>query len=90
MEQNLEAEHTFEGLKTNSDSIGLLKLLERLCYSYRAHKYVPLGAWNAVDKLSRLVQPNDVHEVIHYDTFRSVVEMCKASGVNFFQCVQLT
>ena len=83
VEQNLEAEETFSNLKNKSDSIGLIKLLEKLCYSYKAHEYTPLGAWNAIDKLSRLIQPEDVHEVQHYEVFRSVIEMCKASGVNF-------
>ena len=57
--------------------------MEKLCYSYRAHEYTPLGAWNAMDKLSSLTQPDDVHEVKYYDTFRSVAEMCKASGISF-------
>ena len=69
VEQNLEAEETFNDLKNSSNAIELIKLLEKLCYSYRAHKYTPLGAWNAIDKLSLLVQPDDVHEVKHYDTF---------------------
>ena len=60
-----------------------MKPLEKLCYSYRAHEFTSLGAWNAINKLSNLVQPNDVHEVKHFDTFKSVVEMCKASGINF-------
>ena len=29
-----------------------------------------------------LLQLDDGHEIKHYDTFRSVVEMCKASGVD--------
>ena len=83
VEQNLEAEEVFEDLKSKSNSIKLIKLLEKLCYSYRAHKYTLLGAWNAFDKLGNLTQPDDVHEVKYYDAFRSVVEMCKASNINF-------
>ena len=48
-----------------------------------AHKYTPLGAWEALDKLAEMKQPDDLHEVKHYKSFRSVTEMCKASGVNF-------
>ena len=83
VEQNLEAEDTFDDMKTRSSSIELIKLLEKICYSYRAHEYTPLGAWNAIDKLINMRQPDNVHEVHHYETFRSVVEMCKASSVNF-------
>ena len=35
VEQNLEAEEVFEELKNKSNSIELIKLLEKLCYSYR-------------------------------------------------------
>ena len=83
VEQNLEAEEVFEEFENKSNSIELIKLLEKLCYSYRAHEYTPLGAWNAFDKLGELKQPEHVHEVKHYETFRSVVEMCKASSINF-------
>ena len=83
VEQNLEAEDTYANIKAQSDSIELIKLLEKLCYNYRAHEFKPLGAWDAMDKLSSLQQPDHVHEVKHYETFRSVIEMCRASGVNF-------
>ena len=74
---------TFERLKNAADSIGLIKLLEKLCYSYKPHEFTPLGAWSAMDKLTVLVQPDTMHEVKHYETCKSVVEMCKASKVNF-------
>ena len=79
----MEGEQTFRNIRIQSDSIGLIKNLEKLCYSYRAHEYIPLGAWDAIDKLTLLRQPVDVYEVKHYETFRSVVEMCKAGGINF-------
>ena len=83
VEQNLEAEEVFEELKNKLNSIELIKLQEKLCYSYRAYEYTPLGARNASTKLGKLKQPEHVHEVKHYETFRSVVEMCKASSINF-------
>ena len=83
VEQNLESEDTFAEIKRKSDSIGLIKLLESLCYNFKPHEYTPLGAWTALDKLTALVQPETVHEVKHYETYKSVIEMCKASKVNF-------
>ena len=68
----------FEDLKSKSSSIELIKLLENICYRHSAHEYTPLGAWNAFDKLGDLTQPDHVH-----DTLRSVVEMCRASSINF-------
>jgi len=38
IEQLLRSENTFETLKTKYDSIGLIKLIEKLCYNYHAHK----------------------------------------------------
>ena len=83
MQRNLESSEEYSGIKERSDSIALIKLLEKICYSYRAHEYTPLGAWEALDKLADMKQPDDLHEVKHYESFRSVTEMCKASGVNF-------
>ena len=83
MEQNLEAEEVFEYHKSKSDSIEIIKLLKKLCYSYRNHEYTPIGAWNAFDKLGDLAQPDHVHEVKHYDTFSSFFKMCKTSSINF-------
>ena len=83
VEQNLEADESFAQLKESSDSIGLMRLLETLCYNYRAHEYTPLGAWDAMDKLTSMRQPEEVHEVKRYESFKSVTEMCKASGINF-------
>ena len=83
VEQNLESEDTFKDIKNRSDSIALMKLLEKLCYNYKPHEYTPLGAWTALDKLTALVQPDTVHEVKHYETYKSMVEMCKASKINF-------
>ena len=83
VERNLIGDDSFTNIKDTSDSIGLIKLLEKVCYSYRAHEYTPLGAWNAVDKLIELKQPEHVHEVKHYESFKSIVELCKASGINF-------
>ena len=83
VERNLEGDDSYAELRSKADSIGLIKLLEKICYNYRAHEYKPLGAWTSITKLSTLVQPEGVHETKHYDTFRSTVEMCKASGVNF-------
>ena len=60
-----------------------MKLLEKICYNCRAHEYTPLGAWDAMDRLSAHRQPDNVHEVKHYESFKSVTEMCKASGINF-------
>ena len=83
IEQLLTSEETFDSLKEAYDSIGLIKLLEKVCYSYHTHEYTPLGAWESMDKLCTLIQPKGTSEVKHCDKFRSVVEVCKASGVNF-------
>jgi len=53
MEQALDLEVMFKGMKEKSDSILLTKLLERICYSYQSHEYAPLGAWEAMDRLGR-------------------------------------
>ena len=44
IEQELEAHDSFLTIKVASDSIGLIKILERICYSYQSHEYPPLGA----------------------------------------------
>ena len=59
-------------------------MLERICYSYQSHEYPPLGAWEAIDRLSKCVQPpKDVDEPAHYKSVKTLVEVAKVSGVNF-------
>lgn len=43
IEQLLKSEKTFQQLKTNYDFIGLIKLIEKLCYNYHVCEYTPLG-----------------------------------------------
>jgi len=76
--QDLQSEDTY-----NNINIGLIQLIEKLCYDHKPHEYTQLGARSALDKLTSLEQPKTIHEVKHYETFKSVVEMCKASKVNF-------
>ena len=83
VERDLESDQTFKTIREQSDSISLIKLLEKMCYSYQAHEYMPLGVWNALDVLTSLRQPDEVLDVNHYETFWCVTEMCKASGINF-------
>ena len=83
IEQLLTAEESYDTLKDAYNSIGLIKLLEKVCYSCYAHEYTPLGAWESIDKLCALVQPRVTSEVRHCEKFRSVVEVCKAIRVNF-------
>ena len=42
--QNLESEETYDDIKRSSDSIELMKLIEKMCYNYKPHEYSPLGA----------------------------------------------
>ena len=75
---------TFTDLKNKSDSIGLVKLIETICYSYQSHEYPPLGAWQAIDTLGRAHQPDiNMSEANHYEKFKTIIEVCKANGINF-------
>ena len=84
IEQDLEGDDSFPPIKLASDSIGLIKILERICYSYQSHEYPPLGAWESLDRLSNTKQPDvGVSEANHHETFKTIVEVCKASTINF-------
>lgn len=52
IKQDLEADRSFLPVELVSDSIGLIKILERICYSYQSHEYPPLGAWEALGRLA--------------------------------------
>ena len=83
MEQALSGVKSFETIKEEADSIELLKTIEQICYHYQPHEYPPLGAWEAMDKLCKCTQPDHSTETDHYETIKTIVEVCKASGVNF-------
>ena len=52
IEQIFEGDESFMAIKVASDSIRLMKILERICYNY-------------------------------HETFKTIVELCKVSGINF-------
>ena len=39
MEQSLAANNKFEGIKSTSNSIALIKILEQICFNYQLHEY---------------------------------------------------
>ena len=83
MVQVLLADPNFETVKESADSIGLLKIIECICYNYQPHEYPPLGAWEALDHLGKTYQPETTSEAEHYETIRTLIKVCIASGVNF-------
>ena len=83
MEQALASHKDFKTVEVAADSIGLITMIEQICYNYQPHEYPPLGAWEALDQLGKSIQPEDVTEADHYETVKTIVEVCKASGVNF-------
>ena len=49
IEQLLKSETTFDDPKKRYDSVGLMKLIEKLCFNYHAHEYTLLGAWEGIN-----------------------------------------
>ena len=83
MEQALAGVKGFNVIKEEADSIKLLKTVEQICYNYQPHEYPPLGAWEALDKLGKAIQTENVLGTDHYKTIKTIVEVYKANGVNF-------
>ena len=54
-----------------------------MCYNYQYHDYPPLEAWDAIYTLGKSIQSENVPEADHYETVKTMVEVFKASGVNF-------
>ena len=52
VEQALEGNKTFQSIRSTSNSIALLKLIEQIAYNYQSHEYGPLAGWNSIDKMS--------------------------------------
>ena len=83
MEQSLVVNETFAELKSESDAIGLIKLIEAIFYSYQSHEYPPLGTWQSMVILAWSHQPDNVSEANHYEKFKTIIEVRKANDVNF-------
>ena len=49
MEQTLLEDKKIKVVMENSDSIGLIKLIEKICYNYQSHEFDPLGGWEVMD-----------------------------------------
>ena len=45
MEQSLAGEKEFKNIKETSETIGLIKMIERICCNYQSHEFGPLGVW---------------------------------------------
>ena len=46
---------TFTNIKEEADSVGLIKIIEQICYNYQPHEYPPLVAWEAFDMLGHII-----------------------------------
>ena len=66
-----------------SDSIALIKVIERICYNYQSHEFAPLSGWDSLDRVTAVRQPEDVLESEHYEKYKTIIEVCKASGIKF-------
>ena len=83
MEQDLSAIKGHKLMKEEADSIKLIKTIEQIFYNYQPHEYPPLGVWETIDVLRKSIQPENVLEADHYETVNTMIEVFKASGVNF-------
>ena len=83
MEQTLLAIKGYNLMKEEVDSIKLIKNIEKIYYNYQPYEYPPFGSWEALDTLGKAIQLDKVFEADHYETVKTMVEVCKASGVNF-------
>jgi len=83
MEQAFAGVMDFATTKEEDDSIKLLKTIEQICYTYQPYEYPLLRVWKALDKLGKSIQPENVLKADHYETVKTTVVVCKASGVNF-------
>ena len=83
MEQSLAVKKYFSLIKEKSDYIPLIKMIERISYNYQSYDFDPLGGWESLDRLSKTIQHEETLESEHYEKFKTVVEVCKASGINF-------
>ena len=83
MEQSLAVKKYFSLIKEKSDYIPLIKMIERISYNYQSYDFDPLGGWESLDRLSKTTQHEETLESEHYKKFKTVVEVCKASGINF-------
>ena len=70
-------------MKDEADSIKPIKTIEQICYNYQPHEYPPLWIWEALDILDKAIQQENILESDHYEMIKTMVEVCKASGVNF-------
>ena len=83
MEQSLTAIPEFEGVREDARSVDLLKLIKCICYNYQPHKYPPHVVWGSLDELSRMFQTMYISESEHYDSVKTIAEVCNAIIVNF-------
>ena len=83
IEQTLSIVKGYKLMKDEADSIKLIKTIEQICYNYQPHEYPPLGIWEALDILDKAIQQENILESDHYEMIKTMVEVCKASGVNF-------
>ena len=83
MRQKLSGIKGFQTIKEEAESIGLAKAIEQIYYNYQPHEFPPLVAWESIDRLGRAIQLVNMLETDHYELVKTVIEVCKASGVSF-------
>ena len=83
MEHALAGEKDCKAVKEMYDSIAKISIIERICYNYQFHELTPLAGCDSLDRITFTRQYEEVLEVKNYDKFKTIVEVCKASGIKF-------
>ena len=83
MKQALSAVKRYKLMKEEADSINIIKTIEKICYNYQPHEYPPLGVWEALYSLGKVIQPENIPEADHYKMVETMIEVCKASVLIF-------
>jgi hypothetical protein len=83
MMEQIDGQEDFATIQAQSDAIGLLKIIKKICFNYRAEKFMPLSAVIAIQAAYTTRQPETMPAVEWHEHFKNLVTAAEACGGTF-------
>jgi hypothetical protein len=83
MLHKLTTNQDYKTVKENSDPIGLLKLIKKICYSYQTEQFQVLAMIRAVKQVFSITQGHKETNIDYLDRFKNRMAVAKSCGAEF-------
>ena len=83
MKRKIQTQSGYQTVSDTSDSIGLMKIIKKICYNYQAEQYPPLSTVRALVKAFTFKQTDMMSDIEWSEEFDNTITAAEACGASF-------